>query len=59
MMYTLKNILDEASSLTDLQEDSLETTLKNTDDTSNDPQIIELLAFIREDDYAMTSYTHG
>jgi hypothetical protein len=59
MLYTLNNILDEAIDLTEAQENSLETTLRNTDNIPNDPQITELLSFIREDEFTFTSYTHG
>ena len=59
MLYTLKNILDEAANLTDAQDNSFEVTLEKTDIISNDPKMTELLTFIREDERAITSYTHG
>ena len=59
MQYTLMNILDEAQALSDMQDTSFDITLKATDDIPNDYSLSELLAFLREDEHKIVSYTHG
>lgn len=59
MEYTLNNILDEANTLVDAQDTSINATLAMTDDLPNDDSLCELLAFLRNEPSSIVTYTHG